>query len=124
MKIYDQNHDNPILVYRKENRFKRYPTSKKDQDALGSIKTFDNFVFSATIIPDSYGYRGHRDGVFFIDAHDGYEYRMTHKSTIGLLRAILIGKVTIESDGFTSLYTFRPMWGGDLSLEVFMGHKT
>lgn len=69
-------------------------------------KMVDNFVFEATLKPDSF-YRGRSAAGFnFIDADDGHTFTMRIAKTKEFLQAILDGRVTVTKNGYKGQFTF------------------
>jgi len=70
------------------------------------LEEYDNFVFDATLVPNTY-YRGRSAAGFsFKDAETGEEFVMRISKTEELLKAVVSGRVKVENGGFTGRFTF------------------
>lgn len=113
----DTNHNTSFSLYFKGNQFLLVRGKSCPADA----EIYDNFVFSATIVPVRWFTTRSSGNILFRDASDGFDYRMTQASVFNLLNGILSGDIKVERGGFSGLFTFRST-GQNAILDVFGGY--
>ena len=99
MKVIKQNPKNWKVLRSPNGRYYDYDGYRNED-----TEAVDNFIFKATLVPDSY-YRGRSAAGFtFISGETSFTMRLNKVDE--LMQAIASGKVKVENGGFTGVFTF------------------